>query len=685
MEPTPDGNNARLIEGTTLQTVLAGQQFDVTFTFENNGTATWIQGEYKLGHLNNAPTWGPARIELDYDVIPEASYSFSFSVTAPTEPNVYTFEWQVLWEDHEWFGDTSGRQRVVVVVVPPDTGGLHRNPLTGVISYQGAPIILRGGQFDLFSKDGDMIKALYLKNSTNPVIRAYTGCPIQPDEDEDTEVNEAFWQGDAQDYADLFTKLQDTGNNLLRIWLTNVVNIVNDEPDHLIPFRHEKVGDQVKFDVYNAVRHGAWNMAFWDRLVRFATLAAEKNIILQVALFNYYDLVNANWTQSFWNPNNSINPAIFPAWGDDNLVNPMPPMDIGFAVDRHKFFINSTNALWIVQKALAMQAYVCLYPVADNIIFEVMNEPHNKLPAETYPFNESIVNILLSMYPQPRGLISVNAHFKPKDSEGDSDMDLWKDDENYFSYDKVDLMSYHGLAGYEVDTNSTLCYGVNAPTVDPDSITRRANDQRAEHGTKALMMSTDAVLIKDFKHLFGTIDMSVRDGQITTTLPAGATTNEKKVLSDLGDWAGWVFDEALAPGPVGFLHFQNHSLYETSLDAIAVAYAQARARAGGSWVRRRSNAVAPEVAARILAFFNTVDTPQAIVARVQDNPVYGSSSRRAYGIRHGVAVGILQERAGKPNHQFRYVSEIDAVYGIGTDTWQDILYAFGAEADPSQT
>ena len=80
--------------------------------------------------------------------------------------------------------------------------------------------------------------------------------------------------------------------------------------------------------------------------------------------------------------------------------------------------------------------------------------------------------------------------------------------------------------------------------------------------------------------------------------------------------------------------------------------------------------------ARILEFFNQVKNPEEIVDRIHDNPDIGSGASRRYGIKADVAARVIAERKRKPGGLFREVDAINAVSGIGPNTWEDILYSF---------
>lgn len=77
-----------------------------------------------------------------------------------------------------------------------------------------------------------------------------------------------------------------------------------------------------------------------------------------------------------------------------------------------------------------------------------------------------------------------------------------------------------------------------------------------------------------------------------------------------------------------------------------------------------------------LKFFNAVQTPEEIVDRVVDDPDFDIGPPRAYGIRISLARRILSVRDSLPNGQFTSLAQVDAIRGVGDDTWHDILYSF---------
>jgi len=76
---------------------------------QNNGSATWTQAEgFRLGSQNpqDNTIWGLNRIELPTASVSQGGQvTFNFYVTAPYTGGTYNFQWRMVKEYVEWFGD----------------------------------------------------------------------------------------------------------------------------------------------------------------------------------------------------------------------------------------------------------------------------------------------------------------------------------------------------------------------------------------------------------------------------------------------------------------------------------------------------------------------------------------------------------------------------------------------------
>ncbi|MCF8714992.1 T9SS type A sorting domain-containing protein [Joostella atrarenae] len=130
------GNNAEFISQSSIpQRMERGQQIDVSVTMKNAGTTTWTREDsYKLGSFNDDDSFGFVRVQLDSleEILPNEEKTFDFSITAPDSLETYNFQWKVVQEFVEWFGEETLPKKIKVV----DTlqGDIIGNVITG---YQG--------------------------------------------------------------------------------------------------------------------------------------------------------------------------------------------------------------------------------------------------------------------------------------------------------------------------------------------------------------------------------------------------------------------------------------------------------------------------------------------------------------------------------------------------------------------
>jgi hypothetical protein len=113
-------NAAEFVSQTVSQTMVTHQSQTVSVTMRNTGTSPWTTaGGYRLGSQNPPDNlvWGVNRNELPADVPPGATVTFQFSIRAPAQPGGYRFQWRMVQEFVEWFGDSTAD--VPIGVSPP--------------------------------------------------------------------------------------------------------------------------------------------------------------------------------------------------------------------------------------------------------------------------------------------------------------------------------------------------------------------------------------------------------------------------------------------------------------------------------------------------------------------------------------------------------------------------------------
>ncbi|UTY55835.1 RHS repeat-associated core domain-containing protein [Massilia sp. erpn] len=115
-------NAAVIVAQSVPSTMVQGKSYAVSVTVRNSGSSTWTtEAAYKLGAQNpqDNAQWGFGRVALNTAVAPGQDYTFNFTVTAPAQLGTYHFQWRMLREFVEWFGDFSPDVAVTVTVPPP--------------------------------------------------------------------------------------------------------------------------------------------------------------------------------------------------------------------------------------------------------------------------------------------------------------------------------------------------------------------------------------------------------------------------------------------------------------------------------------------------------------------------------------------------------------------------------------
>lgn len=118
-------NSSTFTSQSTIPTFLvAGQWFQVTLTFANNGTTTWTPtgtpGGYQLatinpsGNLNWLPASNGVLVGGSDSIAPGQSKSWTFWCKAPQFTGTYNFQWQVNQIGSGYFGATSTNISITV-------------------------------------------------------------------------------------------------------------------------------------------------------------------------------------------------------------------------------------------------------------------------------------------------------------------------------------------------------------------------------------------------------------------------------------------------------------------------------------------------------------------------------------------------------------------------------------------
>jgi hypothetical protein len=105
-------SNAVYVTHNVPPGMVAGSTYPVTIAMRNTGSAGWAAGgntPFRLGSQNpqDNSVWGISRKDVPGSIPPGATATFNFNVTAPAAPGSYHFQWRMLQENVEWFGQST--------------------------------------------------------------------------------------------------------------------------------------------------------------------------------------------------------------------------------------------------------------------------------------------------------------------------------------------------------------------------------------------------------------------------------------------------------------------------------------------------------------------------------------------------------------------------------------------------
>jgi hypothetical protein len=116
----PGPNDAAWVDQTVESAIDASGYSRVSVTMRNVGTHTWMRGDlHRLAAADGSGPWGLIRIDIPVGVNtvpPGYEVTFQAVVAAPATPGPYTFQWQMVQENVEYFGALT--PSTIVTVTP---------------------------------------------------------------------------------------------------------------------------------------------------------------------------------------------------------------------------------------------------------------------------------------------------------------------------------------------------------------------------------------------------------------------------------------------------------------------------------------------------------------------------------------------------------------------------------------
>ncbi len=110
INPSGGGYNSQFVSQNPPTSVSPGQQFNVTFSWLNNGSQTWNgSAGFRLRSQNPADntTWGGNQVNLTGSWAVGQTMSVIVTFTAPSTPGTYNFQWQTYQDGVGFFGQPS--------------------------------------------------------------------------------------------------------------------------------------------------------------------------------------------------------------------------------------------------------------------------------------------------------------------------------------------------------------------------------------------------------------------------------------------------------------------------------------------------------------------------------------------------------------------------------------------------
>jgi len=111
------GNDAAFVSQEVPE-LEAGETVTVSITMKNTGQTAWTpRGQFRLGSQGPADNvhWGLTRVHLSEadSILPGAEKTFVFDVTVPDADGLFNFQWQMVQDGEEWFGEKSELKQVI--------------------------------------------------------------------------------------------------------------------------------------------------------------------------------------------------------------------------------------------------------------------------------------------------------------------------------------------------------------------------------------------------------------------------------------------------------------------------------------------------------------------------------------------------------------------------------------------
>jgi len=175
-------SNAAFVSQSVPSPMTVTQQYEVSVTMKNTGTTTWRPGganPFRLAPAVNTQVerfWGISRVDVPAEVAPGGEATFRFAVFAPPSRGYYDFQWRMMQEAVEWFGDFTPDLRIRV---DPSGGPTTEVPFVVEMSSSAAGRAIRAADLvPKFTGAPDGPNAWVVSQSPGPGTRVVRGSTV---------------------------------------------------------------------------------------------------------------------------------------------------------------------------------------------------------------------------------------------------------------------------------------------------------------------------------------------------------------------------------------------------------------------------------------------------------------------------------------------------------------------------
>ena len=140
---TSAGNGAEFITHQNVPALLRlNQNATVNVTMKNIGSTTWTKASgYKLASQNSQDNtvWGFNRVDFsDTDtILPGQEKTFQFEITAPSSAGYNNFQWKLIKEGLEWFGELTPN-----IIIAVGEGGNYLDDCDAKTNWNPSSLVL---------------------------------------------------------------------------------------------------------------------------------------------------------------------------------------------------------------------------------------------------------------------------------------------------------------------------------------------------------------------------------------------------------------------------------------------------------------------------------------------------------------------------------------------------------------